>query len=132
MVGKKNMVFGFVYFLAALGLGMYLANLLSLGDPEFATSETRTALRVAHAHANLESVLNVVIGYLLCRVSLAAWLAKTVSLLLIVGALTHSGALLLGSSGMEAAMLVAPVGALSLVAVMALMAFGIFKSQQID
>ncbi len=132
MVGKKNMVFGFVYFLATLAVGMYLANELSLGDAEFAASETRSAIRTAHAHANMESVLNIVIGYLLCRLALAAWLAKTVSVLLIIGALTHSGALLLGSFGMEAALMLAPVGALSLVAVMALMAFGIFKSQQID
>jgi hypothetical protein len=131
MVGKKNMVFGFVYFLATLAVGMYLANELSLGDAEFAASETRSAIRTAHAHANMESVLNIVIGYLLCRLALAAWLAKTVSVLLIIGALTHSGALLLGSFGMEAALMLAPVGALSLVAVMALMGFGVLKTEQI-
>ena len=131
MVGKKNMVFGFVYFLATLAVGMYLANELSLGDAEFAASETRSAIRTAHAHANMESVLNIVIGYLLCRLALAAWLAKTVSVLLIIGALTHSGALLLGRFGMEAALMLAPVGALSLVAVMALMGFGVLKTEQI-
>jgi hypothetical protein len=110
---------------------MYLANELSLGDAEFAASETRSAIRTAHAHANMESVLNIVIGYLLCRLALAAWLAKTVSVLLIIGALTHSGALLLGSFGMEAALMLAPVGALSLVAVMALMGFGVLKTEQI-
>ena len=125
------MVLGFVYVLATLAVGMYLANELSLGDAEFAASETRSAIRTAHAHANMESVLNIVIGYLLCRLALAAWLAKTVSVLLIIGALTHSGALLLGSFGMEAALMLAPVGALSLVAVMALMGFGVLKTEQI-
>ena len=132
MIGKKNMVFGFLYFLTTLGLGIFLANQLGAGNPEWFDSQQREILRAAHAHGNLESVLNIVIGYLLCRLSLEVWLAKTASILLIVGALFHSGMLYLGGLGVALAFKFTPVGAICIITVMLLMAFGIFRLKQID
>ncbi len=131
MVGKKNMVFGFVYFLASLLIGMYMAFLLDGADSHVLTSEARKAFRGAHAHANLESLLNIFFGYLLCRLAIEAWVAKTVSALLIVGAVLHSGMLILASFGLPALTL-APVGSLLLVVMMALMAYGVMMTKQID
>ena len=131
MVGKKNMVFGFVYFLASLFLGMYMAFLLDGADSHLLTSEARKAFRGAHAHANLESLLNIFFGYLLCRLAIEAWVAKTVSVLLIVGALLHSGILILASFGLPALTL-APLGSLTLVVMMVLMAYGVIMTKQID
>ncbi len=132
MVGKKNMVFGFAYFLASLFLGMYMAFLLDGADTHFLASEARKAFRAAHAHANMESVLNIVFGYLLCRLTMEAWVAKTVSVLLIVGALLHSGMLIFASLGAGGLLQIAPVGSLLLVVMMALMAYGVFMTKQID
>jgi uncharacterized membrane protein YgdD (TMEM256/DUF423 family) len=132
MIGKKNMVFGFFYFLTTLGLGMYLANKLGANDPQWTDSQIRATLRAAHAHGNLESLLNIVIGYLLCRLSLDTWLAKTASILLIIGAVFHSGMLYLGGLGVTAAFNLTPVGAISLVATMLLMGIGILKLKSVD
>ena len=131
MVGKKNMVFGFVYFLASLLLGMYMAFLLDGADSHVLTSEARKAFRGAHAHANMESLLNIFFGYLLCRLAIEAWVAKTVSVLLIVGAVLHSGMLILASFGLPALTL-APLGSLTLVVMMVLMAYGVVMTKQID
>jgi len=138
MIGKKNMVFGFLYFLTTLGLGMYLANRLGSGDKAFIDSQVRGILRAAHAHGNLESVLNIIIGYLLCRLSLDVWLARAVSVLLMVGALFHSGMLYLGGigmltgSGLVAAFNLTIVGAVSLITVMLMMAYGIARLHSVD
>jgi uncharacterized membrane protein YgdD (TMEM256/DUF423 family) len=126
------MVFGFVYFLASLLLGMYMAFLLDGADAHVLTSEARKAFRGAHAHANLESLLNIFFGYLLCRLAIEAWVAKVASALLIIGALLHSGMLILASLGLPGVLQIAPVGSLLLVAMMALMAYGVLMTKQID
>lgn len=130
MTGKKNMAFGFFYFVLTLGLGMYLANKLGSG-PEWLASAQRKALHAAHAHGNLESLLNVITGYLLCRLSLDAWLAKTVSALLIIGAVFHSGMLYLGGLGAGFAFGLAPIGAIALVISMLLMGIGVLKLKSV-
>ncbi len=76
MTGKKNMVFGFFYFLFTLGLGIYLAKMMEAGGSAWLTGAKRETLRAAHAHGNLESFLNITIGYLLCRLKLEGWAAK--------------------------------------------------------
>ncbi len=131
MIGKKNMAFGFLYFITTLALGMYLGSKLGSGDATWAQSQQRGILRAAHAHGNLESVLNILIGYLLCRLQLDAWLAKTVSVLLIVGALFHSGMLYLGGFGYTFAFNLTPIGAISLISVMLLMGIGVIRLKEV-
>ncbi len=135
MIGKKNMAFGFFYFLTTLGLGMFLASKFKLPPAELGAwlqSGQHALLKAAHAHGNLESVLNIVIGYLLCRLSLEAWIAKTVSVLLIVGALFHSGMLYLAGAGVGVAGTLTPIGGVSIIAAMALMGVGVLKLQTVD
>ena len=135
MIGKKNMAFGFFYFLTTLGLGMFLASKFSLPPAELGKwlqSPQHGILKAAHAHGNLESVLNIVIGYLLCRLALEEWIAKTVSWLLIIGALFHSGMLYLAGLGVGVAGKLTPIGAISLVLVMLLMGVGVLRLQRVD
>jgi len=135
MIGKKNMAFGFFYFLTTLGLGMFLASKFNLPPEELGKwlqSPQHGLLKAAHAHGNLESVLNIVIGYLLCRLALEGWIAKAVSWLLIVGALFHSGMLYLAGFGVGFAGNLTIIGALSLVASMLLMGIGVLKLQSVD
>ncbi|MEW6314717.1 MAG: hypothetical protein AB1513_11880 [Pseudomonadota bacterium] len=129
MIGKKNMVFGFAYFITTLLLGIYMVVMEE--NPGFEGSEAEEMMRVAHAHGNLESVLNIIIGYLLCRLAIGSGLAQTISILLLVGAVFHSGMIYLGSMGFEAAMKLAPIGALSLVAVMVLMTYAVATTREI-
>lgn len=114
-IGRKNMVFGFAYLVATLGLGMFLANKLSSGDKAWLANPGRELLRSVHAHGNLESLLNVVVGYLICRLAISQGLAQAISILFIVGAALHSGMLYLGGLGMGWAFSATPVGAIALV-----------------
>ncbi len=127
MVGKKNMAFGFFYFVLTLGLGMFLASKLGSGDQAWMESQGRAVLRAAHAHGNLEALLNIVVGYIISRLAFDAWLAKTVSVLLIVGAVFHSGMLYTGGLGMHLAFNLTPVGGISLIAAMLLMGAGVLR-----
>jgi len=51
----------------------------------------------AHAHGNLESILNIIAGLVLCFISAAAWLKYLISGLFIVGTIMHSGMLYLST-----------------------------------
>jgi len=51
----------------------------------------------AHAHGNLESILNILVGLVLCFLSAAKWLKYLISALFIVGAVMHSGMLYLAT-----------------------------------
>ncbi len=135
MIGKKNMAFGFFYFLTTLGLGMFLASKFQLPPDQLGkwlASPQHALLKAAHAHGNLESVLNIAIGYLLCRLALEAWITKTVSVLLIVGALFHSGMLYLAGAGLGFAGMLTPIGGISIIASMLLMGIGIVKLKSVD
>lgn len=48
-----------------------------------------------HTHGNLESVLNILVGLMLCFVAAAKWFKQVVSWVFIIGALGHSGLLYL-------------------------------------
>lgn len=121
-IGKKNILFGLVYFLATLALGMFLALQLESHDPEWLQSAKRGLLKTAHVHGNMESLLNVVLGFLICRFGTPSQkLSLLASVLLIVGALFHSVMLYLGGLGLTAAVKLAPIGAISLVSGVALM-----------
>ncbi|MFV1984036.1 MAG: hypothetical protein ACC657_10900 [Thiohalomonadales bacterium] len=51
----------------------------------------------AHAHGNLESILNIIVGLALCFISVAKWLKYLISALFIIGAIMHSGMLYLAT-----------------------------------
>jgi hypothetical protein len=137
MIGKKNIVFGFIFltFTAALGgvmVNMYkdygvaaqekqthvgrLAQLKTDGFEE--NLEPLTAKQIAmantngilalnklsntefgidyikggpHAHGNLEALLNIAAGLVLCFVSLAVWQKQLLSWGFILGTVLHSG-----------------------------------------
>lgn len=131
MAGKKNMVFGFFYFVLTMGLGMYLARKMVSG-PEWAASSQHKVLHAAHVHGNVEALLNVIIGYLLCRLSLASWIAKAASVILIIGAVFHSGMLYLSGLGVGFASNFVPVGAIALVLSMLLMGIGVLKLRRVE
>lgn len=122
VIGKKNILFGLVYFLATLGLGMFLANKGQAADPEWAQSAAKHLLGTAHSHGNLEALLNIIFGYLICRLAdPSAILAKLASLLLIVGAASHSGTIYLAGAGLDFALTFTLVGAISMVLGVAMM-----------
>ena len=121
-IGRKNVLFGLVYFLATLGLGMFLAYKSDGAPPEWFSSTTKALLGTAHSHGNLESVLNIVFGYLICRIgSPSEALARTTSILLIIGAIFHSGTIYLAGAGITAALNFTLVGAICLVVSVILM-----------
>ncbi len=81
-----------------------------------AESATKKLLGIAHSHGNLEALLNVVLGYLICRVAdPTQTLAKAASALLIVGAVFHSGTVYLAGAGLAFALNFTPIGAISMV-----------------
>lgn len=143
MIGKKNIVFGFIYlvFTAALGplmVNMYadfgnavvekqqsVGRLQALQENEFEEDlEPLTAEQIAkantsgilslnklmnaempidsikggpHAHGNLESLLNIVVGMLIGFLVVPVWMKQLISWLFIVGTVMHSGMLYLSN-----------------------------------
>lgn len=132
MVGKKNIVFGLFYLVLTLALGMYLSNRLGAGDPEWLAGKVRAVLRAGHGHGNLEALLNIVLGYLLVRLAIQPSLAKAASILLIVGALFHSGMLYLAGLGVQQAAMLTPVGAVSLLLAVLLIGVGVLRLSRLD
>ena len=122
-IGKKNMIFGFAYFIATLMLGLYLASLAEEHVPGAEENPLHELLGHAHSHGNLESVLNILIGYILCQLETSSGLLHAVSILLLIGAIFHSGMLYLSGLGVGFALNLAPIGAISLVITMALMVY---------
>jgi len=127
-IGKKNMIFGFAYIIITVGLGMFLANKLGSNDPDWANSMAHHLLKTAHVHGNLESVLNIIIGFLLCRYgSKTLMLTKVASITAIIAAVFHSGMLFLGGAGVLVALKLAPVGAFSMLITVILMVVILLK-----
>ena len=140
MIGKKNIVFGFLFlvFTAALGPYMVTAVLPGVYEAQAAKQDTvgklqlmqspdyevdlepLTAVEIArkntdailglnthlsqaalvdeikggpHAHGNLEALLNIAAGLVLCFVSAGALLKQLISWAFILGTLLHSGVL---------------------------------------
>ncbi len=122
-IGKKNMIFGFAYFITTLILGLYLASLAEEHVPGAEENPLHELLGHAHSHGNLESVLNILIGYILCQLEASSGLLHAVSILLLIGAIFHSGMLYLSGLGVGFALNLAPIGAISLVITMALMVY---------
>jgi len=144
MIGKKNIVFGFLYLVITAALGPYMViellptvseaqlvkqqdvgRLQLLADNDFeddntmepisaeelakANSKGILALNLLvnasapidsvkggpHAHGNLEAVLNILAGLMLCFLAAPVLVKQLISWLFIVGALLHSGSLYL-------------------------------------
>ena len=132
-IGKKNMLFGFAYCITTLILGLYLATEAEEALPGVEENPLLELLSHAHSHGNLESVLNILIGYILCQLEASSGLLHAVSILLLIGAIFHSGMLYLSGLGVGLALNLAPIGAISLVITMALMVYVIavgFKKQK--
>ena len=142
MIGKKNIVFGFIFFAFTASLGALMVNMYEeygtvAGEKQASVGrlaqlktdnfeeelEPLTALQIAkantngilsmsklsnvefgidyikggpHAHGNLESLVNIVAGFILCFVSIAAWQKQLLSWGLIIGTVLHSGMMVLG------------------------------------
>jgi hypothetical protein len=142
MVGKKNIVFGFIYLVFTASLGVVMVDMYddfgkamqekqttvgrlqqlkengfeedldALPPAQIARANTDGILSLnkirntemaidsikggAHAHGNLESLLNIVVGITLCFIAAATWLKQLISGLFIVGTILHSGMLYLG------------------------------------
>jgi hypothetical protein len=144
MIGKKNIVFGFLYLVATASLGPYMISqmfpdigsaqqakqkdvgaLQQLASNEFDNPETMepmSAKAIAkantkgilalslldnarqpvdsmkggpHAHGNLEALLNIAAGIVLCFIAAPALYKQIISWLFILGAVLHSGMLYL-------------------------------------
>jgi len=57
----------------------------------------QTAGKGAHAHGNLEALLNIVVGFILLSLAIPNAFKRLITLLFLVGAVFHSGMLYLGS-----------------------------------
>jgi len=146
MIGKKNIVFGFLFLLITASIGPYMVlmyedteagsytdsagkkqeavgRLQELKTNEFeedleelpadaiAKANTDGLLAInqlnnaefaidyikggPHAHGNLEAVLNIIVGIVLCFIAVAPILKNIVSWMFIVGTIMHGGMLIL-------------------------------------
>lgn len=142
MIGKKNIVFGFIYLVLTAALGPYMVKvvypdvtaagavrqeqmaglqLMATNDFEkdlepltadqIARTNTQSLLALngalnaraplddikggPHAHGNLEALLNIAAGVVLCFITVAPLLKQLISWLFLLGALLHSGILYL-------------------------------------
>ena len=142
MIGKKNIVFGFIFFAFTASLGAVMVEMyeeygVAAGEKQTAVGrlaqlktdgfeeelEPLSAEKIAqantdgilsmsklsnvefgidyikggpHAHGNLEALLNIVAGFILCFVSIATWQKQALSWGFIVGTVLHSGMMVLG------------------------------------
>ena len=141
MVGKKNIVFGFIFLTFTASLGALMVNMYeeygaAAGEKQIAVGrlsqlktdgfeeelEPLSAKQIAmantdgilsmskvsnvefgidyikggpHAHGNLESLLNIVVGFILGFLSIAVWQKQALSWGFIIGTLLHSGMMFL-------------------------------------
>lgn len=141
MIGKKNIVFGFIFLAFTASLGAMMVNMYAdygvaagekqthvgrlsqlktdgfeeeleaLSAKQIAMANTDGILSLSklgnvefgidyikggpHAHGNLEALLNIVAGFVLCFISIAAWQKQLLSWGFILGTLLHSGMMLL-------------------------------------
>ena len=148
MIGKKNIVFGFLYLVLTASLGPYMIvtmfpdvgvaqvekqtavgrlqalkgsnyeeELEPLTDGQIARANTDGILSLnklnnaeqpidslkagPHAHGNLEALLNIVAGIVLCFIAVAPLFKQIISWVFIAGAVLHSGMLYLRYFGIE-------------------------------
>jgi uncharacterized membrane protein YgdD (TMEM256/DUF423 family) len=125
LIGKKNILFGLCFFVATVGLGLFLAK---VGENSEIPDQTLKMLKQAHVHGNLESLLNIIFGFLIVSYGAQSeTLSKVASISLILGTLCHSGVFYLYGLGIESAMSIASVGALLVLISIVLMIPIIYK-----
>ena len=141
MIGKKNVVFGFLYLVLTAVLGILMVNMYEdfgkaalekqasvgrlqqlkengfeeelepLNARQIAVANTDGILAMnklantefaidmvkggPHAHGNLESLLNIVVGVVLCFIAVNARVKQLISWSFILGTILHSGMLYL-------------------------------------
>ncbi|HFD32251.1 MAG TPA: hypothetical protein ENJ28_06030 [Gammaproteobacteria bacterium] len=141
MIGKKNIVFGFIFLAFTASLGALMVNMYEeygaaagekqaavgrlaqlktdgfeeelepLNAKQIAMANTDGILSMSkmsnvefgidyikggpHAHGNLESLLNIIAGFILGFVSIAVWQKQALSWGFIIGTLLHSGMMFL-------------------------------------
>jgi hypothetical protein len=142
MIGKKNVVFGFLFLVITASLGPYMIlsfepgvgeaqgkkqdavgrlqnlklnnfeeDLEALSPEQIAKANTDGLLALntlinaeqpidiikggPHAHGNLESLLNIVVGIALCFIAIPVLFKQIISWIFIAGTLLHSGMLFL-------------------------------------
>jgi len=157
MIGKKNIVFGFLYLVLTASLGPFMvvkmlpdvgvaqsekqakvSRLQSLRINQFEEDlEKLTADQIArantdgilainklmnsripvdgvkagpHAHGNLEAMLNIVAGVVLCFIAVSALFKQIISWVFILGAVMHSGLLFLLNLGQGWVLPLLPIG----------------------
>ena len=143
MVGRKNIVFGFLFLVLTAALGPYMITQFpAVGEAQAVRSNAMSELRLRvdagfldedtletmdagqiaranadailalntglnarapidsiksgpHAHGNLESLLNIVVGVVLVFLAVPVWLKQAISWIFIAGTVLHSGMLYL-------------------------------------
>lgn len=157
MIGKKNIVFGFLYLVLTASLGPYMVvkmlpdvgvaqsekqakvgrlqdlrinqfeeDLEKLNAEQIARANTDGILAMnklinsrmpidgvkagPHAHGNLEALLNIAAGLVLCFIAVSALFKQIISWVFILGAVLHSGMLVLLNLGQAWALTLLPVG----------------------
>lgn len=123
--GRKNIVFGIAYLIFTVAMGLYLAKKTGSGEIAMG-SAGRDMIINALLYANLDAILNIIAGVALNRLPFVDWLSRAVSLLLIAGALMHSGMLYLsGFSIMPSVLILIPLGAILLSGIMLFVGIGV-------
>jgi len=157
MIGKKNIVFGFLYLVLTASLGPYMVvkmlpdvgvaqsekqakvgrlqqlkinqfeeDLEKLNAGQIARANTDGILAMnkllnsripldgvkggPHAHGNLEALLNIAAGVVLCFLGVSVMFKQIISWVFILGAVLHSGMLFLLNLGQGWALTLLPVG----------------------
>lgn len=141
MIGKKNIVFGFIFFAITASLGAVMVDMYEdygvaagekqaavgrlaqlktdgfeeelepLNAKQIAIANTDGILSISklsnvefgidyikggpHAHGNLEALLNIIAGFILCFISIASWQKQALSWGFIAGTVLHSGMMFL-------------------------------------
>ncbi|MCQ9205886.1 MAG: hypothetical protein NG737_06210 [Omnitrophica bacterium] len=126
--GKLNIIFGWIWLLAALLVGAYLQTKHGAG-PEWLKSSRKVFWGVFHAHASLLALVNILYGYCFERVNLGNRLKTAGSLLLIAGTILFSGAFFLAGFSQGFIKLARP-GTLCVIASIGILISGLIRQPQ--
>lgn len=122
--GRINTVMGWVFLLLTLSLGGFL--MIKLADPAWAKDYfgmPRALLRVVHFHGALFAIVNIIYGLTIGKTSLPSSIKTLGSWLAILGILLYPLTLFVAIFYPVLFNLV-PLGGLSLIAAVAIMAYG--------
>ncbi len=124
--GRTNMAFGSVYLVLTMAIGLYMNSNSAFEHGFMFEQFQRSVLGGALFYSNVDAALNIGVGYTLARLPFVEWLSKTVSTLMMGGALLHSGALYAAGFGLlPFGASVAPLGVFIMAATLSIVFFGI-------